>query len=33
MWWSEAATGTIPNIIIAIAVVLGDRVGLYPDAR
>ena len=33
MWWSEAATGTVPNIIIAIAVVLGDRFGLYPDAR
>jgi hypothetical protein len=33
MWWSEAATGTVPNAIIAIAVMLGDRVGLSPDAR
>jgi hypothetical protein len=32
MWWSDAATGTVPNIIIAIAVLLGDRFGLSPDA-
>jgi hypothetical protein len=31
MWWGEAATGTVPNIIIAIAVLLGDRFGLSPD--
>jgi hypothetical protein len=32
MWWSDAATGTVPNIIIAIAVLLGDRFDLSPDA-
>lgn len=33
MWWSDAATGTVPNTIIAISVLLGDRFGLSPDAR
>jgi hypothetical protein len=32
LWWSDAATGTVPNIIIAIAVMLGDRLGPSPDA-
>lgn len=31
VWWSDAATGTLPNIIIAIAVTLADRFGPDPD--
>lgn len=28
IWWTDASAGTIPNILIAVAAILGDR--LYP---
>jgi len=33
VWWSDAATGTLPNIIIAVAVTLADRFGPDPDTE
>lgn len=28
IWWEDAATGTVPNLLVIAAVVLADRLGL-----